>query len=150
MTDRLLWWCYHDTMHGPLDSLALVLISRGPCTMLLSLHRECVMFACLLSFRQWPYARHSKIGHTSRNSGRLLMPEKQNSNVAYWRRLNTAVRTLSKTVHTCRMGRCSFSSWFDVDRYTLTKMCAKNDFYIFFTVTLNFDLLIIDHYTTVH
>jgi len=34
--------------------------------------------ACRLSFWQWPYARHSKIRRTSRNSGRLLMPEKQN------------------------------------------------------------------------
>jgi len=35
----------------------------------------------MLSFRQWPYARHSKIGRTSRNSGRLLTPESQNLDV---------------------------------------------------------------------
>jgi len=30
----------------------------------------------------------------------------------------------------CRMGRWSFLSWFNVDA-VLTKICAKNDFYIF-------------------
>jgi len=35
----------------------------------------------LPSFGQWPYARHSKIGRTSQNSGRLLTPEKRNLDV---------------------------------------------------------------------
>jgi len=67
----------------------------------------------------------------------------ERSRLAPFADVNTAVRTLSETLHTCRMGRCSISSLFDVNRYTFDEnVCEKR--FLHFRSILTFDLLIIE------